>query len=57
MLFSKTRIKRKHFNRQICTGLGRVLFVFTLSVFVSCDNIPFEMISELEADEIKSCVE
>ena len=54
MLSNKTRIKRGHFNRRIYTGLGCVLFIFTLSVFVSCDNIPFEMISELEADEIKA---
>ena len=54
MLLNKTTTKHRHFNRQIYTGLGCILFVVTLSVFVSCDNIPFEMISELEADEIKA---
>ena len=50
MSFSKTRIKRRHFSRQIYTGLGCILFVFTLSVFVSCDNIPFEPITDVEED-------
>ena len=54
MSFSKTRIKHRHFNRQIYTGLVCILFVFTLSVFVSCDNIPFEVISESEEDAIKA---
>ena len=54
MSFHKTRIERRHFNRQIYTGLVCILLVLALSVFVSCDNIPFEVISELEADEIKA---
>ena len=53
MLSNKTTIKRGHFNRLIYTGMACLLFVFALLIFASCDNIPFEMISELEADEIK----
>ena len=54
MLSSKTRIKRRYFDGRINTGLACILFVFTLSVFASCDNIPFEMISESEEDAIKA---
>ena len=54
MLSSKKTIENRYFKRQIYTGLGYVLFVFTLSVLASCDNIPFEMISQSEEDAIKA---
>ena len=54
MLSSKKTLKRRYFDGGINTGLAYILFVFTLSVFVSCDNIPFEMISESEEDAIKA---
>ena len=56
MLSSKTVIKLRCFNGRIYTGLACSLFVFTLSVFASCDNIPFEMISESEEDAIKAAL-
>ena len=54
MLLNKTTIKRRYFNDRICAGLACILLVFTLSVLASCDNIPFELISESEEDEIKA---
>lgn len=54
MLSNKTTLKRRYFNGGINTGLACILFVFALGIFVSCDNIPFEMISESEEDAIKA---
>ncbi|RKU11851.1 hypothetical protein C6502_07105 [Candidatus Poribacteria bacterium] len=57
MLSSKTRIKRRYFKRQIYIGVGCILFVFASFIFASCDNIPFEMISESEEDAIKAVLD
>ncbi len=54
MLLNKTTIKRRYFNGWICAGLMSVLIVFTLSILASCGDIPFELISESEEDEIKA---
>ena len=54
MLTSNTTLKRRYFNDGINTGMACILFVATLSVFASCDNIPFEMISASEEDSIKA---
>ena len=54
MLLNKTTIKRRYFNGRVCAGLACILYIFTLSVLASCDNIPFELISESEEDEIKA---
>ena len=54
MLFSKTTTKRRCASTQIYTRLACIVFVFALLIFASCDNIPFEMISESEEDAIKA---
>ena len=58
MLLNKTTTSHRHFNRQIYTGLGCMLFVFTLFILISCDNIPFELTGDIEDDfELISDVE
>ena len=48
MLPNKTRIKRRYMNGKDRAGLACILVVFTLSVLVSCDNRPVELITEVE---------
>ena len=50
MLDGKTTIEHRYFDGGINTRVACILFVFTLSVFVSCDNIPFEPITDVEED-------
>ena len=57
MLSNKTTIKRGYFNDQIYVGLASFLHAFVLSVLASCGDIPFELISETEEDEIKAMLE
>ena len=59
MLLNKTTTKkmttkRRYFNRRIGAGLMSILLGFTLSVLASCGDIPFELISGSEEDEIKA---
>ena len=54
MLPNNTTIKRGYFNGQIYAGLVFILLAFTLSVLASCGNIPFELISEDDDDQIKT---
>lgn len=54
MLSNKTRIRRRYMNGKHHTALVCILLAFTLSILASCDNIPFEMISESEEDAIKA---
>ena len=57
MLSNKTTPKRRYSDGGINTGLPFIVFVFTLWILASCDNIPFEMISESEEDAIKVVLE
>ena len=57
MLCNKTNSKRRDFSAWIDAGRVFILLAFTGLTFLSCDNIPFEMISELEADQIKAVLE
>ena len=58
MLSSKTRIKRRHFNGWIYAGLVCIFLAFTPFILISCDNIPFELTSDIEDDfELISDVE
>ena len=64
MLPNSTTINRGHFNSKIYAVLMVICFVFTSFVLVSCGDIPFvpiseveedfELISEVEAAEIKA---
>ena len=54
MLPNKTTTKRGYVNGKAYAGLVYILYIFTLSILVSCGNIPFELISEAEEDEIKA---
>ena len=57
MLPSMMTIKRGCVKGKAYGGLVSVLLAFTLSIFLSCDNIPFEVISKVEEDEIKAVLE
>ena len=52
-LESKTTIKRKCFNSQIYAGLTSIGLVFTLLIWSSCGEGPFQPVSETEEEEIK----
>ena len=54
MLLNKTTTKHRYFNARIVAGLMSILLGFTLSVLASCGDIPFELISGSEEDEIKA---
>ena len=49
-LSSKTTIKHRYFNGQVYTGLVLICLAVTPFILVSCDNIPFEPITEIEED-------
>ena len=51
---NKTRIKRGYMNGKDRAGLVCIQLIFTPFILVSCGEIPFELISEVEADEIKA---
>ena len=57
MLCNKTNSKREYLHARIYLSLTFIFLAFTAFIFLSCDNIPFEMISELEADQIKAVLE
>ena len=50
MLSGKTTIKHRYFNGQVYTGLVLICLAVTPFILVSCDNIPFEPITEIEED-------
>ena len=54
MLRNRTTTKRGYVNGKAYAGLAYILYIFTLSILVSCGNIPFELISEAKEDEIKA---
>ena len=58
MLSNKTTINCGDFHGRISPRLAYILLIFTLFILVSCDNIPFELSSEVEEDfELISKVE
>ena len=50
MLPHKATIKHRYFNGQVYTGLALICLAVTLFILVSCDNIPFGPITEIEED-------
>ena len=57
MSLNNTTMERKLFKGQMYAGLASILLAITPFLFLSCDNIPFEMISAVEADEIKAVLQ
>ena len=57
MLSNKTSIQRRYSHARIYPSLTFIFLAFTPLIFLSCDNIPFEMISESEEDAIKAVLE
>ena len=57
MLPNSATMKHKSLDRRMYARLASILLAFTLLIFLSCDNIPFEMISELETDQIKAVLD
>ena len=54
---NKTRMKRGYASGKGYAVLVCVLLIFTPFIFLSCGEIPFELISEAEADTIKAVLE
>ena len=49
----KTIMKREYLNSQIYAGLTSIVLVFTMLIWGSCGNGPFQPVSETEEEEIK----
>ena len=54
---NKTRLKRGYTSGKGYAALVCVLFIFAPFVFLSCGEIPFELIGESEAEAIKTVLE
>ena len=57
MFSRKATIKRRYFSVEISAGVACILLAFTSFIFLSCDNIPFEVLSEVETDQVKAVLE